>query len=57
MECFKWQHIQFSDGSNPYICKTQKEFDRMRRKYTLQKINEGFWLAEVGKNENLFGNF
>ena len=57
MEGFKWKHIQFANGSNPYICKTQKEFDRMRRKYALQKISEGFWLEDVDKNENLFGNF
>lgn len=42
-----WQHIEFSDGRNPYICKTEDEFECMRKKYTLINIKEGFWLAKV----------
>lgn len=45
MKEFKWQYIQFINGSNPYICKTQNEFNRMKRKYVLEKIEEGFWKA------------
>ena len=43
----KWQHIQYEDGSNPYICKTEKEFKRLKRKYgkRLQQIQEGFWIV------------
>lgn len=42
---FHWQHIQFVNGGNPYICKTAKEFGRLQRKYRLEKIQENFWLA------------
>lgn len=45
MKYFKWQHIQFTDGSNPYICTIQKEFNRMKRKYKLTQMKDGFWLA------------
>ena len=45
MKTFKWQHIEFINGSNPYICKTEKEFKRMKEKYILEKIEEGFWRA------------
>lgn len=42
---YEWQHIEFIDGSNPYICKTEKEFNKMKRKYVLEEIKEGFWKA------------
>lgn len=45
-----WQTILFADGSNPYICKTQKEFDRIERKYKLKRIKEKFFIAEELKN-------
>lgn len=45
MERFKWQHIEFINGSNPYICKTEKEFKRIKAKYILEEIKEGFWKA------------
>lgn len=43
----RWYHIQFDDGSNPYICKTEKEFERLKRKYgkRLQQIKENFWVV------------
>lgn len=44
-KCFDWQCILFSDGSNPYICKTQKEFNRINKKYNLQHIGGIFWRA------------
>ena len=46
---YEWQHIEFLDG-NPYICKTEKEFKRIKRKYNLVKICEGFW-REVKEGE------
>lgn len=39
---YNWQHITFKVG-NPYICKTEKEFNRIKRKYNLVKIKDGFW--------------
>lgn len=46
-----WQTILFADGSNPYICKTQKEFERIKRKYKLKRIKEKFFVAEGLKND------
>ena len=48
MERFKWQHIMFEDGSNPYVCMNQKAFKWMQRRYMwkLVKIKEGFWLIK-----------
>ena len=43
MNDFKWQLISFVDGSNPYICKTEKEFKRMKAKYVIKKIDENCW--------------
>ena len=43
---FEWQCIQFEDGSNPYICTTEKSFLKMQRKYHLVKIKENFWLVK-----------
>lgn len=39
---YKWQHITFKEG-NPYICKTEKELERMKKKYNLVEIKKGFW--------------
>ena len=46
MRDFKWQHIQFEDGSNPYICTTENDFKRMQKHYNLVKIKDGFWMAK-----------
>lgn len=46
-----WKTILFADGSNPYICKTQKEFERIERKYKLKRIKEKFFVAEELKND------
>lgn len=44
---FNWQHIMFAHGGNPYICKTEKEFQRLQRKYLLVPTNaRGFWVAK-----------
>lgn len=40
-----WQHIEFADGSNPYISKTEKDFKRMSEQYLLIPISENFWKA------------
>ena len=45
MRHFTWQLISFIDGSNPYICKTEKEFKRMKTKYILEKIRDNCWQA------------
>lgn len=54
MKKYEWQHIEFIDGSNPYICKTEKEFNKMKRKYVLEKIKEGFWKATEKSRENSY---
>ena len=51
-----WQHISFSDGSNPYICKTKAEFQRIAKRNYLEPIKENFWyaIAEGNKLGSLF---
>lgn len=56
MKKFKWQHIQFSDGSNPYVCMTEKSFEYMRNKYDLTYIKNGFWLAAISNNSAFTNN-
>lgn len=45
MAGYKWQRIEFTNGSNPYICMTQEAFDFMQRKYDLKQIKYGIWVA------------
>ena len=45
MNYFRWQHIEFANGSNPYICMTRENFDYMKKKYRLVAIKENFWKA------------
>ena len=45
MKDFAWQYIVFVDGSNPYVCKTEKEFKRMKSKYVLKRIDDNCWQA------------
>ena len=40
-----YQHIEFIDGSNPYISKTEKDFKWMCEHYALIPIAENFWKA------------
>lgn len=40
-----YQHIEFIDGSNPYICKSEKDFKRIKERYIIEPIKEGFWMA------------
>lgn len=50
MKEFEWQHITFSDGSNPYICMTEKCFKRMKKAYNLKHLGGNFWLAKINTN-------
>jgi hypothetical protein len=43
---FKWQCITFSDGSNPYICKNEKEFNKLKNKYNLVHVDGCCWRCE-----------
>lgn len=43
---FTWQHVEFEHGGNPYICTTEREFNRIKRKYNLVRIQNNFWLAK-----------
>lgn len=46
---FEWQHISYLSGANPYICKTEKEFNRIKRKYgkrLLKSATENFWYVD-----------
>ena len=54
MNNFNWQHIEFESGGNPYICMTEKEFKRIKRKYSLVKIKDDFWIAKDKQMENIF---
>ena len=40
-----YQHIEFINGSNPYISKTEKDFKRICEHYVLIPIAENFWKA------------
>lgn len=54
MKNYTWQCIKFTDGSNPYICKTEREFNRIKSKYVLERIGDGFWKAT--NKERTFAN-
>ena len=57
MKNFEWQHIRFENGCNPYICKTEKAFKFMQKRYNLVKLREsngiGFWLSKKTLRELL----
>ena len=40
-----YQHIEFIDGSNSYISKTEKDFKWMCEHYVLIPIAKNFWKA------------
>lgn len=40
-----YQHIEFINGSNPYISKTEKDFKWMCEHYVLIPIADNFWKA------------
>ena len=41
-----WINIEFINGSNPYICTTEKEFKRIQRKYILEKKSDITYTAK-----------
>ena len=45
MKHFDWKLIEFVDGSNPYVCKTKKEFNRMEKKWYLVEISSDHYKA------------
>lgn len=52
---FTWQHISYSDGSNPYICTTQKRFNQLKHKYgsAMTKVEENYWMVTVKQETKL----
>lgn len=54
MNNFNWQCIKFADGSNPYVCMTEKEFKRIKERYILEKMKENFWLAKNKRDYDYF---
>ena len=52
----EWKHIEYEDGSNPYICKTEEEFLRLKIKYgdKMVKIKDDFYriIQTNDKGEN-----
>ena len=55
MKHFTWQLISFVDGSNPYICKTEKEFKRIKAKYVLKRIDDNCWQATDSSSYSVGG--
>ena len=43
----EWKCIEYQDGSNPYICKTDAEFNRIKRKYgkRLYHMKDHFYMV------------
>ena len=55
MTNFEYQHIEFIDGSNPYICTTKKEFKKMKEKYIMENIGKNMWKATFKINYSVVG--
>ena len=57
---YEWQHIEFTSGACPYICKTEDEFRRIKRnckrkKFEIKHLYGRFWLIDDKKDEiNMF---
>ena len=47
-----WYHISFEDGSNPYICKNERELMKFVKKYgkRLVKVKDHFYVVKKGEN-------
>lgn len=47
-----WYHISYEEDSNPYICKNEKELNKLKRKYgeRLVEVKDHFYV--VKKEEN-----
>ena len=52
MSKFHWQHIDFTDGSNPYISMKESDFKWMQNHYNLQPVANNMWLATEKRNTN-----
>lgn len=49
MSSFRWQHITYLSGGNPYICKTKKELKKLKKKYgdrMFPSHTENFWYVD-----------
>lgn len=45
--------ITFEDGSNPYICKTEAEFEKMKKKYEIKPTAfRNFFIARALKKRD-----
>lgn len=55
MKNFIWQHIEFIDGRNPYICITEKEFKKIQSRYVLEKISDNYWRATDSISYSVIG--
>ncbi len=46
---WNWNLVTYSDGSNPYICKTKKELNRLRKKYgeCMEQLRENYWYVRI----------
>lgn len=54
-----WTQFRFKSGANPYIAKTEKEANRIIRKYgkkNIKKIKDGFFEVDDVKKESLKEN-
>ena len=52
-----WTHFEFTSGSNPYVAKTEKEKNRILKKYARFNPYEespGFWVIDDKSNSDLF---
>ena len=45
----RWYHIEYEDGSNPYICKNERELNKLVRKYGSRLIKIGDHRYKVKK--------
>ena len=62
-ECVKtklnesWYHFIYSDGSNPYIAKSEAERDRLLKKYKdkVEQINDNTYKVIIEKTPDTFG--
>lgn len=47
-------HFEYTSGANPYIAKTEKERDRIIRKYgAVKEISKGFYLIDDRRQNDI----
>lgn len=51
-----WIVFKYENGSNPYISKTEKDFERMLKKYknNVVKISNDFYYIKENKENKIF---